>query len=493
MKSKIDGVKKNFFYQTIYEILILILPLLTSPYIARVLGAEKLGIYSLSYAAAYYFQLLAALGIKYYGSRTIAAVKENREKLNEKFSELLVTHILVSIVSLLLYIIYLIIFVEDNILISQIQTINIISTLFDISWFYFGIEKFKITALTSSIIKIINVIAIFVFVKNPADLWKYTLIMSIGMVLTQIIMWKYLPTYVSFKRIKINKIKEHLKPLFILFIPVVSLSMFHYMDKIMLGLFSTKVQVGLYENADKIITIPLTIIFSFSTVMLPRMSSLKSNNDLNKTEKYMKLSFQYMEWLAFGMSFGLFCIADKFSIIFWGKEFAPCGNLIKILAFSLPFSTYTSIIRTQYLMPNHKDKEYTIIMVIGAIVNLIINLILIYKFAAIGVAIGTLISEIVVCIMQIFYTRNKINYNKYNKSFSIYLLPCVFMTAAVCFIDYITPTNIIMLISEIIIGGIIYVLLSLPFFIKEKDNIIIMYLKKIFKKNASEQMKCIRE
>lgn len=484
MKTKSDGIKKNFLYQSIYELLILFLPLLTSPYIARVLGAEKLGIYSLSYAIAYYFQLFAALGIKYHGSRTIAAVKDDKEKLNEKFNELLFAHIVVSVVSVVLYAFYSFFIVEDNALISQIQVLNIVSTLIDISWFYFGIEKFKVTALTSSLIKIITVVCIFVFVKKPTDLWIYTVIMSVGMVLTQVIMWKYLLQYVSINIPKIRKSLQHLKPLFILFIPVIALSMFHYMDKIMLGFFSTKVQTGLYENADKIITVPLTVIFSFSTVMLPRMSNLKSNNDVNKTEKYMKLSFQYMEWLALGMSFGLFSVADKFSCIFWGEEFAPCGELIKILAFSLPFSTYASIIRTQYLMPNHKDKAYTTIMVIGAFVNLIANLVLVYRFEAIGVAIGTLISEIVVCLMQIIYTKDKVNHFKYNKMFLPYLLPSAVMTIVVYIIDCFTPTNVLMLIGEIIIGAIVYVLISMLFFLKEKDNLIIEYLKKLLKKKA---------
>ncbi len=478
MENKSDGVKKNFFYQTIYELLILTLPLFTSPYIARVLGAENLGIYSLSYAIAYYFQLFAALGIKYHGSRTIAAVKDNKEQLNEKFNELLFVHIVVSIVSIVFYMIYSFFMVKDNALIAQIQILNIVSTLFDISWFYFGIEKFKVTALTNSIIKILTVICIFLFVKGTIDLWIYTIIMSLSMFLTQIIMWKYLSRHVSIVKPKIKNSLTHLKPLFILFIPVIALSMFHYMDKIMLGFFSTKVQTGLYENADKIITIPLTIIFSFSTVMLPRMSNLKSNKDVNKTEKYMKLSFQYMEWLALGMAFGLFSVADKFSYVFWGEEFAPCGYLIKILAFSLPFSTYASIIRTQYLMPNNKDKAYTVIMIIGAFVNLIANLILVYKFEAVGVAIGTLISEIVVCLMQIIYTKRKINHLNYNKLFLPYLLPGIVMTIIVYIVDNIIPTNIGALIIEIIAGGLIYVLISLLFFLKEKNNLIIEYLKK---------------
>lgn len=182
--------------------------------------------------------------------------------------------------------------------------------------------------------------------------------------------------------------------------------------------------------------------------------------------------------LALGMAFGLFSVADKFSYVFWGEEFAPCGYLIKILAFSLPFSTYASIIRTQYLMPNNKDKAYTVIMIIGAFVNLIANLILVYKFEAVGVAIGTLISEIVVCLMQIIYTKRKINHLNYNKLFLPYLLPGIVMTIIVYIVDNIIPTNIGALIIEIIAGGLIYVLISLLFFLKEKNNLIIEYLKK---------------
>lgn len=479
MKAKNDGIKKNFLYQSIYELLVLFLPLFTSPYIARVLGAEKLGIYSVSYAIAYYFQILAALGIKYHGSRTIASVKDNKNELDKKFTELLIAHIIVSIFSIIIYIFYLVFFVNDNVLIAQIQLLNIISTLFDISWFYFGIEKFKVTALASSVIKILTAVCIFIFVKQPSDLWIYTLIMSSGMVLTQLVMWKYLGKYVTMKKIQIKDALFHLKPLFILFIPVIALSMFHYMDKIMLGIYSSNTQTGFYENADKIITIPLTIIFSFSTVMLPRMSNLKSNNDVEKSQKYMNYSFKYMEWIAFAMAFGLFSVADKFSIIFWGNEFAQCGILIKILAFTLPFSTYTSIIRTQYLMPNHKDKEYTIIMVLGAIVNLIANLILVIRYEAIGVAIGTLLSEIFVCLMQIIYTKKRINHLEYTKTFLPYIIPSIIMTIIVLVIDKITNTSIITLLIEIGVGGIIYIVISLILFLKEKDNLIINYIKNI--------------
>ncbi|MBQ7140961.1 MAG: oligosaccharide flippase family protein [Bacilli bacterium] len=479
-----DGIKKNFLYQTIYEILILSLPLLTSPYIARVLGAEQLGIYSFSYSVTYYFQILCALGIKYHGSRTISAVKHNKEKLNEKFNELLFAHFLISIISLLLYTLYSLFFVKDNTIIAQIQILNVVSAMFDISWFYFGIEKFKITALSSSFIKIMTVICIFIFVKKTSDLYIYTIIMSVGMLLTQLIMWKYLSNYVTISKPNFKNSISHLKPLFILFIPVIALSMFHYMDKIMLGFFSTKIQTGLYENADKIITIPLTVIFSFSTVMLPRMSNLKSSNEVKKSEKYMEMSFKYMEWIALGMTFGLFCVADKFSFIFWGKEFVSCGNLIKILAFTLPFSTYSSIIRTQYLMPNHKDKAYTTIMVIGALINLIANLILIYNFDAIGVAVGTLISEIMVCLMQSIYTKNIINHTKYLKIIFPYICPGIIMTIIVVILNRITPSSIAMLIFEILVGIITYFLISLIFFYYEKDNLIINYMKKIFKKKA---------
>ena len=154
MIEKKSSIKKNFAYQLIYEILVLILPFITSPYIARVIGAEGLGIYSYTYSVAYYFVLFSLLGIKNYGNRSIAKIRDNRNLLNETFTNILSVHILISIICCIAYGIYVFELKEDRVL-ATIQGFYVLSGLFDISWFYFGIERFKMTVSRNIIIKII--------------------------------------------------------------------------------------------------------------------------------------------------------------------------------------------------------------------------------------------------------------------------------------------------------------------------------------------------
>ena len=168
--SKSNYIKQNYLYNVIYQLLLVLLPLLTAPYISRVLGTEGVGIYSYTYSIAYYFVLFAMLGINNYGNRAIAKVKDNSEELNRTFSSLLIFHIYISILTTIAYVFYCIFLVKDNTYIAILQVLYVLSGIFDINWFYFGMEKFKLTVTRNTIIKLLSVIAIFLFVKNENDL-----------------------------------------------------------------------------------------------------------------------------------------------------------------------------------------------------------------------------------------------------------------------------------------------------------------------------------
>ena len=197
---KKSSTKANIIYQTAYDILSMILPLLTSPYIARVLGAEGLGTYSYYYTVANYFVLFSHLGIKNYGNRVIAKHRDNREETNVLFSNLAAVHILVSAVCVAVYGAYILTVDAAVKVYAVIMLAQVLSGLFDISWFYFGMEYFKLTVLRSTVIKIINIVCVFALVKSKGDLWIYCLIMALGMLFSQLALWIPLKKYVSFVR-----------------------------------------------------------------------------------------------------------------------------------------------------------------------------------------------------------------------------------------------------------------------------------------------------
>lgn len=475
-------LKMNFIYQSAYELLIILLPLVTSPYISRVLGAEKIGIYSYTYSIANYFVLFAMLGIKNYGNRMIAKSRDNREDLNRTFSSIFCLHALISVFVIFAYIFYALFIVKENRLYVFIQGTYVLGALFDINWFYFGIEKFKLTVTRNTVIKILTVVLIFTFVKSKNDLWIYVTIMALGSFISQSIVWFFLRRYVSFVKPTWKEVEIHLKPMAVLFIPAIAVSLYKVMDKIMLGSLATKTQVGFYENSEKIINIPMTIITAFGTVMLPRMSNMIAKGDNKETQKYIKISMKYIMFIAFALGFGIASISHEFVPVFFGDEFLVCGPLITVLAITVPFIAFANIIRTQYLIPSCEDKIYIVSVFTGAIVNVIINLLLISRLQAMGTVIGTVFAEISVCVVQAFYVRKKLPIVSYIRSFILFTIPGGIMYLVVRMIGNYMGASILTLIVEVVVGGVTYLLLGALYLLITKDEIIMSTTKKIKKR-----------
>lgn len=466
-----SSVKKNFLYQMIYEVLVFILPFITSPYIARVIGAEGLGIYSYANSIAYYFVLFSMLGLKNYGNRTIAQCRDNREKLNETFSNIAVLHSIISMICIIAYAVYIVILKGERVY-AIIMGAYVCSGLFDISWFYFGIEKFKLTVTRDTIIKIANVICVFAFVRDADDLWKYCAIMAAGTLISQMMLWIPLRKYVTFVKPAWSKMVIHIKPLCILFIPSIAVSLYKYMDKIMIGALSDKVQLGYYENAEKVINIPMSVITSFGVVMLPKMSNLLATKNRKESQKYMALSMKYIMCLAYALTFGLAGVGTIFAPVFWGKEFELSGILIMGLSLTIPFMSFANVIRTQYLIPSEKDREFLSSVVGGACANLIINTLLIPILGSVGATIGTIVAEIVVCLIQCVAVRKELPLCTYLKNSVIFFLFGIVMFAVVYGLGNVMDTGILTLLIQIATGVCIYGGCCLGYFIVTKDRMI---------------------
>ena len=458
---KNNNIVKNFIYQSGYQLLISILPFITSPYIARVLGAEKIGIFSYSYSVIKYFILIANLGISSYGNRTIARVRESEEELNKTFSSLLILHSALSIISLLAYGIYIYLFVEEYRLICLIQAFYLVGTLLNISWFYFGLEKFKLTVTRDSVIKIITVVAIFIFVKSEGDLWKYTLIMALGTCISQSIMWVFLKKYVSIVLVSLKDILAHIRPLLILFGATLALTVLNYTDQIMLGKMSSMNDLGFYSNAYKMIEFPVGFITALGTVMLPKISSLIGKNNSNLVKMYIQNSMRFSLLMSSALVFGVAGISKEFSVIFWGNEFEICGLLMQVLSISIIFISWNNIIRTQYLIPNEMDKIYLRAVGMGAISNVIVNFICIPKLGAIGACIGTIIGYIVICFCQTFPVRQKLPIYKYVRESSVYYLAGFIMYIVIRLIGNYLGISAFTIVCQVGVGIIIFVSITL--------------------------------
>jgi O-antigen/teichoic acid export membrane protein len=341
----------------------------------------------------------------------------------------------------------------------------LISAVIDISWFFFGIEKFQITLGRNLIIKLFSLIMIFIFVKKENDLWKYTLIMSAGMLFSQVYLWFFIKKYIDFKSIKLKKVLRHFKPCVLLFIPVVSYSIYKVMDKTMLGAIAGTLQLGYYENAEKILNIPTSLVVALGTVTLPAMSKIiyEKNNYLKKIYENFKISFCFIV----PMTFGIMAVSKDFSILYFGEKFAESGEILFLLAPTLLLDAISCVIRTCYLIPQNKEHIYIRATILGAMLNFFVNSLLIPEWGYFGACIGTIAAVLSMMAVHVFYIRKIISIPKIFNILSPFLLKAVSMLIVIFLIGKVIQRRELRVPLQIVFGVLSYIMLNLKFLVTE--------------------------
>lgn len=465
------SLTKNYIYNLVYQILTLVLPLITTPYISRVLGAENIGIYSYTYSILSYFLLFGALGVALYGQREIAYAGEDEVKRKKSFWEIQICRFIAAFIASVIYFIFFMREGEYSVY-YRIWFMELIAIGFDISWFFQGIEEFKKTVTRNVIVRLVSVTLIFALVKAPEDLIKYITIYAIADLVGNLSLWFYLPKY--FKGIKIKNINAftHLPAIILLFIPQIASQIYNLLDKTMIGnMISDKSEVGYYEQAQKVIRVLVTIVTSLGTVMIPRMASTFASGDKEKLINYMKKSFKFVFFLAFPITFGIMSISKSFVPVFFGEGYEKVVTLINVMAPNIILNGIASVIGTQYLLPTKRQKEYTIAIITGLGVNFILNYILIKSQYSVGASVATIISELVLVIVECYVIRKDINIKEILKSSSNYLLSGVVMLIACVLIQIALGASTVTMITQIIAGVLVYVLMLVIL----KDEYLIMF------------------
>lgn len=456
--NEVRSLKKNIGFQTAYQVLITCLPLITSPYLSRVLGASQLGVYSFVSSVMSYFALFAMLGTANHGTRSIAACGDDKKKRSDTFWNIYLMQVGTALICTIGYIGYVLLFVKENQMIAAIQTIYVASCVLNINWLFFGVEDFKCTVTRNAVIRIVSVALILILVKKPEDLWLYALIMVGGELLGQLVMWGYVHKYVGRAPVSFNKIIENLKPSIMLFIPLLAMSIYHIMDKTMLGAMSTFTQSGYYYNADKVVNVTVGVISGISTVMLPRMTALISSGKKKESDDLFKLSLEGTAIVGIAMAFGIAAIANEFEPIFFGPGYEECILLTVVLAPVLIIKAFSFTARYQYLIPHHKENSYTISVLIGAVVNLGANSLLIPSYGAMGAVLGTLCAELSACVWQYLSVRKTIILRKTMVSCIAYFIFGLLMFGAVRSVSLLKLNLYLKVVIEVLTGVVVYLL-----------------------------------
>ena len=312
------SIAKNYIYNMIYQVLILVLPLVTTPYLSRVLGAEGIGIYGYTYSIVTYFILFGSLGVAMYGQREIAYAQENIEARKKVFLEIIIFRFITIAIACVAYF-FLFINGKEYQIYYQILLLELIAAAFDISWFFQGMEEFKRTVTRNVLVRICSVSLVFILVKTKEDLAKFTLIYSLADLIGNLSLWLYVPKYIKGAKVKNINILKHLPQIMLLFIPQIANQIYKILDTTMIGsLVDNKAETGYYEQGQKVIRLLLTIVTSLGVVMVPRMASTYASGDNEKIKNYMKMSFKFVFFLAFPIMFGIMSISKAFVPVFFG-------------------------------------------------------------------------------------------------------------------------------------------------------------------------------
>lgn len=459
--SNSKSVTKNYLYNLIYQILLIIIPIITTPYVSRVLEADGVGKFSFSNSIVSYFVIFASLGFGYYAQREIAKYQDNKKKQSEIFWEIIIVRSVAVSTALIVYFaaIVLGVFKEEFTLLMIILSINILAVAFDISFLFAGNEDFSKTVLTNTVVRILNVIAIFVFVKDRNDLWKYVLITVLTVLTANASLAVYAKNFLCKIEIKSLRPIRHIKPAVILFLPTIAVSVYAYLDKTMIGVITgSDFENGFYEQAEKIVKMVMTVVTSLGTVMIPRNANAFERKDMEAIRRNIYRSVRFVLLLGIPMMIGLIAVSDNMVPWFLGNGYYKSANIMKILSVLVLAIGLNNVFGLQYLIPAGEDKKFTVSVTCGAVTNFLLNLVLIRLFKSYGAAIATIVAEIAVAVIMFCFIRKNISLREILKSSIKYLISGIIMFVPCFMLGRILEPSIINTFIIVFTGVVVYLI-----------------------------------
>lgn len=451
-------VIKNYLYNVVYQVLLLLVPLITVPYISRVLGPDLVGINSYTNSWMTFFMLAGQMGIALYGNREVAYHRDNLTDRSRIFWGVELLQAMTITLALVTYIVAVLLFSTTFKQYFLLQSFWIIAAGLDVSWFFMGMEDFQRIVFRNMIVKLASVALIFLLIKGPSDLGKYIALLGLSNVIGNLTLWPYLRREIKWVSIKTWHPFKHFYPALLLFVPTITTQIYLVVNRLMLGRMSTQNQLGQFQNTDQIVKVVLAVATASGQVMLPHIANQFSKGDVKGIRESLYNSFDFITAIAVPMMFGIMAIGKSFAPWFLGQQYDAAGDLMMIEAPVILFIAWSNVTGTQYLMPIKRTKEFTISVTIGAVVNVIVNFFLIALWGAKGAALTADISEFVVTAIQLMFIRGTIKRRRLFGSTWKYLLCGLVMFIIVYRVSGVIKMTIANLALEIVIGAAIYIL-----------------------------------
>ena len=481
-KENKKKLKRNIIFNTLYQILTIITPLLTAPYISRILQSSGVGIYSYTNSLVTYFTMFAALGTASYGTRTIAMYRDNKKEYSKAFWEIELITVFTTVFMLAIWLVVAGLYKEYSVYLF-ILSLTLVSTLFDISWLYAGLERYEFSVIINTIFKIISIVMIFTMVKSSNDLWIYFVIHCGATLLGNISMWVFLPKFICKTKIEFNRMLYHLKNTLVYFIPTIATSIYTVLDKSLIGILIqgevttiengvevvkklSDIENGYYEQATKILNIIKTVAFaSINGVMCSRVSYLYGKNDQKGIKKIQDITLSITTFLSIGAAFGIAAVAKTFVPLFFGDGYDKTTTILYVMSPIIFIICISNVLGSVYYTPCGKRKESTYYLVAGSVINLILNIPFIIFFKSVGAAVASVIAELLISILYFIFSRKYVySLKEFISIIWKKILSGALMFVVVFLVERYLLSNMnayLSLAIQVVIGGAIYLIMLL--------------------------------
>lgn len=469
------SIKKNYIYNLSYQILLLITPFITTPYVSRVLCADGIGTVSYTDSVVSYFVLFATMGVTTYGQREISYVQKSVEDRSVVFWNTKLLEFCTAGILMVAYTIF--VFQQDNTTLYLIYGFNIVAVFFDVTWFFQGMEEFGKIVLRNVIFKVISIVYIFAVVKSKDDLILYVIGITVFAVISNISLWFYLPKYINKVDVRLIHPFQNIGTVISLFIPTIAIQIYTVLDKTMIGVITkNEFENGYYEQAMKMSKMVLVLVTSLGTVLIPRIGFYFKEKKTEEIKSLMYRGYKFVWFLGIPLCIGLIMVSGNFVPWFFGAGYDKVALLLKILAFIILAIGINNVTGMQYLIPTGRQNLFTITVLIGAGVNFCLNLVLIYFFQSAGAAVASVFAETTIAVVQIIWVRKELSPWQIIKQGRNYYIAGIVMALVLAGVNHFLSSGIIQTFIIIVVGAGVYFAVLLifrdDFFISNVDKIV---------------------
>lgn len=469
------SIKKNYLFNLSYQILLIITPLITTPYVSRILGADGIGTVSYTQSIVSYFTLFATLGITIFGQREISYVQDSVEKRSRVFWNTKILEFLISGSVFIIYIIFS--FFRDNTSLYIVFSLNILAVFADVTWFFQGLEEFGKIVVRNTIVRIVSIFFVFIFVNNREDILVYAFGLAAFTFLSNLLLWAYLPRYVTkISRKEIHPFRQF-PTIISLFVPTIAIQVYTVLDKTMIGVITqSSFENGYYEQALKLSNTVLTLVTALGTVMIPRIGHYYERGNIEEIRRLMYRGYRFVWFLGIPLCLGLIAVASNMVPWFFGSGYDKVVNLLRILALLVLAVGINNVTGMQYLIPTKKQNIFSLTVIFGACVNFVLNSILISLCQSIGAAIASVVAETSIAVIQLIIVRKELSpFKVIKEGVHYYIAGLIMFGIAFILGNALSPsifhTGIIVIAGAVIYFAVLFIMKD-QFFISNVKNIV---------------------